>query len=59
MEESLMEPSGNFERAFDEADDGGFDEREVEYFEDENDPIEVRKLCFREDNSIYSSYSFF
>ena len=37
MEESLMEPSGDFELAFDEADDGGFDEREVEYFEDEND----------------------
>lgn len=59
MEESLTESSGDFEHAFDEADDGGFDKREVKYFEDENDPIEVGKLCFREDNSICSSYSLF
>ena len=59
MEESLAESSRDFEHAFDEADDGGFAKREVKYFEDENDPIEVGKLCFREDNSICSSCSLF
>ena len=46
MEESLMEPSGDFEHAFDEADDGGFDEREVEYFEDENDLQKLGNYVF-------------
>lgn len=46
MEESLAEFSDDLEETFDDAADDGFDEREAEYFEEENDPIEGRKLVF-------------